>query len=331
MRRKIFLLLAVFLAAVPLAAQQKNYVISTKNAEYIVSEEGLRSQVEFLADAICAGRKTGTSGSARAAGWLGQRFEGIGLLPPEGSFYRGFRSRTGATGRNVIGFLPGRETVSRQYIVVTAHYDHLGILDGTLYPGADSNASGVTALLTLAEMVQRMKELGRTYGKTLIFVALDGKQQSLGGAEALWDLVSGGMLPDPETGKAVTKKDIALVINIDQVGATLSPIHKGRPDYLIMLGEAQDGRRDLLMAVNRSQRLDLDLGFTYYGSKDFTRLFYRQVCDQKVFLEHGVPAVLFTSGITLNNNKPYDDAASLDYAVMKKRIFLMFNYLTRIL
>lgn len=53
-------------------------------------------------------------------------------------------------------------------MIIAAHYDSHGVIDGNLYPGADSNASGVVAMLNLAVMFGKMKELGRDYGKNLI-------------------------------------------------------------------------------------------------------------------------------------------------------------------
>ena len=120
-------------------------------------------------------------------------------------------------------------------------------------------------------------------------------------------------------------------MNLDQLGSTLSPVTKGNPDYLMMLSEEASGRRSTLMSAEKTQRIGLELAFDYYGSKDFTKLFYRKISDQKIFLENGVPAVMFTSGITMLNNKPGDTPDTLDYTVLMKRIRLIFYYLERIL
>ena len=321
----------LWLFVTALAGTPKGYVISTKNAETVLTESVLKERIEYLSHPQCSGRGTGTPGSTWAIGWIGQQFQHQGLEPVSGSYFQGFRTPAGKTGHNVIGLLPGRDGgKTGEYILVTAHLDHLGILSGKLYPGADSNASGVAAMLSLSDMFTHLKKLGRSYGKGILFVALDGKEQGLSGSGELWRRLQGGLLSDPVSGKTIRPKDISLVVNIDQVGCTLSPLKSGRKDYLIMLSDAATGRRDLLTAVNRSQNINLELSFDYYGSKDFTRLFYRTVSDQKVFLEHGIPAVMFTSGITLNNNKPYDDLGSIDFPVLRARVLLMFHYLSRI-
>ena len=319
--------LVLLLAWVPVAAQSVRYTVSPINAEQVLKEENFRKTIDFLTDPATGGRAMGSEGSRKVAAWLDDQFHVLGLYPLSGAWQHGFNSG-GVFGRNVMGLIPG---ATSRYVIVMAHYDNLGQLGGSFYPGADSNASGVAAMLSLAEMVRTMQDLGKGYAHSVLFVALDGKEQGLSGAEHLWNLLEDKRLQDPFTGAAIGVKDIDLVLNIDQVGSTLSPIRKGRSDYLLMMSDARDGRREVLASANRNRRLDLDIAFDYYGSKDFTTLFYRRISDQRIFLEHGVPAVMFTSGITLNNNKPYDNAASLDYAVLRKRIILMFNYLSRIL
>ena len=60
-------------------------------------------------------------------------------------------------------------------------------------------------------------------------------------------------------------------------------------------------------------------------------MFYRSISDQKPFLEHGIPSVMFTSGITLRNNKADDVVDSLDYGVLRRRVLAMFYYLVRVI
>ena len=321
----VLLLLA---AAVFAQAQPTGYYISARNAEPVATEEGLRAHVVALTDSLLTGRAPGTPGSVQAQAIIAREFAAAGLLAPVGGRFRGFRTITGTSAHNVVGFLPGS---SDRYVIVAAHYDHIGTLSGTLYPGADSNASGVAALLTLARMFQKMKELGKTYAHTIIFVALDGKEQSLGGAHHLWDEISLGHLVDPVRKAPVDPKDIDRMVNIDQVGGVEAPLKSKRPDYLMMLSEPGDGRRDALLIANQSPEVALDLAFDYYGSKDFTRVFYRSISDQKPFLEHGIPSVMFTSGITLRNNKADDVVDSLDYGVLRRRVLAMFYYLVRVI
>ncbi len=319
----------LLLAAATFArAQSTGVYISARNAEPLADEAGLRSRVEFLTDSLCTGRASGTPGSIHAQAGIARQFAASCLLPAGDSWFHGFRTLSGATAHNVVGILPG---LGNKYVVVAAHFDHIGTLSGTLYPGADSNASGVAALLTLARMFQHMKELGKTYSHSIIFVALDGKEQSLGGSHHLWNEIAGGRITDPKRHVPVLPADIDRMVNIDQVGGVEAPLRKSRPDYLMMLCEPENGRKDALLIANQSPEVNLDLGFDYYGSKDFTRVFYRTISDQKPFLDHGIPSVMFTSGITLRNNKTDDNADSLDYAILRRRVLAIFYYLVRVI
>lgn len=336
--------LSVFLLTVPSATcraqkknqenqQEKHYVgaYSSSQAHNMVWESKIYRQTAFLADSICSGRATGTAGHSEAAFWMIRQYERLGLLPINGAYTAHFYE---PLGRNVIGFLPGSTKKHRDsYVIVMAHYDGLGTLKGTLYPGADSNASGVVAMIGICDMFVSMRHLGRAYDSNVIFVGLDAKSHSMKGARALLKMITDGKLTDPVTNEPVPLSKIKMVVNIDQIGGSMSTLKSGRKDYLIMLGKNAAGEENgsLLSICNHQYGTDLELAYDYYGSDDFTNLFYNKVCEQKVFLEAKVPAVLFTSGITMNNNKPYDNAGSLDMEVMKRRIWLMFHWIEKIL
>ena len=189
----------------------------------------------------------------------------------------------------------------------------------------------MAALLEVARMFQHMKSRKRTYARGIIFAALDGKEKDLAGSRELWRLIDQGKLVDPVSGTPIGKDQIMLVVNLDQLGATLAPLTKGNPNYLMMLSDSATHWRSTLENANRDQHIGLEIGYSYYGSADFTRLFYTRICDQRVFLEHEIPAVMFTSGITLNNNKATDTPDTLDYPVMRKRIQLIFYWLDKVL
>ena len=294
--KKIVLFFVLSAIVIPAFAQQRDQ---------------LRRDVEFLCSELCQGRATGTPGAAEAAQLVSRRFARFGLVPCTPGYTTSFMT-AGKVGRNVIGILPGW---SDKYIIIAAHYDNLGILEGNMYPGADSNASGVAILLALvAELT------GNDYPQSIIFVALDA-HQTMAGASDLLDRIKGEKLINPRTRRPIYARNITSFINLDLLGSTMSPLHEGRPDYLIMLGSEK--HRSLVRRLN----LDgLDLGFDYYGSASFTDMFLYRVGDQKVFHDAGFPVGLFTSGITMLTNKRDDDVDSLDYEVMEKRLTLIYHF-----
>lgn len=328
---KIFIVILLSVACGELLAQQTSVkmVPSGTNAEKVISADDLRLQVEFLTDSTFKGRATGTIGATEASMWISRRFKSAGLMPMGGSWGRSFKVDD-LVGRNVMGFLPGqRKGVKEMYTIISAHYDSHGIIDGKFYPGADSNASGVVAMLSLAEMFQKMKQLGRSYKKNVIFVATDAKERNSAGAEALMNEIRSGRLKDPVSGETITMDKIHSTVVLDILGSVMSPIHKDRSDYLIMLSGGQY-TFDMTRA-NEGKGLGLDLATSYYGSKSFTEMFYNRFGDQKVYGQNGPTCVVFTSGITMLTNKITDTADTLDYEILRKRIFLIFHWLEKIL
>lgn len=243
------------------------------------------------------GRGMGTPEVQRAVFHIARRFIDAGLWTKVQSF----RS-AGTTGHNVIGMTPGYYD---RYVLVCAYFDGIGTMGENVYPGADSNASGVAALMHLASMLSAIPDDGNT---GYVFVAFDGHGADMAGSRAFAE----------EFGKK-----IVLAVNLDIIGSTLEPVKKGRPDYLMALGgEMYDFS---LSKANRDENLHLT--YTYYGSRNFTDLFYKSMGDQKWFVQKKVPAVMFTSGITDRTNKPADTPDALDYEVFAKRVKVIGRWL----
>ena len=326
-------ILALFLVIAPALCHAQGSDFGTGLAERLLTEASLRQSVEFLADSVCDGRATASKGAVEASFWLARRFDGMSLLPAASrrgpaSYVRSFRSE-GRVGHNVIGFCPA-SSPSGRYAIIAAHYDNLGVLSGKMYPGADSNASGVAVMLELAHVFRSLSVLGLGPEQNIIFVALDAKQLSMAGAASLYSMIADGSLLDPRTLTPVRREQVSMMVNLDIVGSSLEPVTKGRSEYLIMLSN-DEGLKRRLSEVNYSSRLNLDLSFDYYGSKDFTDLFLNRIGDQKIFVDKGIPSVLFTSGITMNTNKVEDVASTLDIPVMRKRALLIFRWLQQAL
>lgn len=312
---------------------QTSWMAQHSAAKNMIWERKLENQISFLADTLCQGRGTGSRAGIEAAFWIEREFRKAGLMKIDSTFAKHFTLENGLTGHNIIGMLPGSvKTPSDKYIIIGAHYDHLGRLDGNIYPGADANASGVVAMLSIAQMFSIMKTLGKSYGTNLIFAAFDAKEFSMAGSYDLWRRISEGELHDPLTGDVITPDKISLMVNMDQIGSILAPPRKDKSEYLIMLGTHSLDRvsQELLEYCNKNYGTGLDISLDYYGSKTFTDIFYR-LSDQKVFVENNIPAVLFTSGITLNTNKTWDTVDRLDMKVLKKRIHLMYHWIDHML
>ena len=301
--------MALMLATAALQAQERRRSLGPYTMyEQIVYQAKQERLMTWLAHDMNHGRATGTRDAARVARYIETHFRQYGLEPfCEGSFYQPFLadSASGTVGRNVIGFVPSA-VPSDEYVLITAHYDHLGVLDGNIYNGADDNASGVTVLLNLADMFGTMKKTKTGPDKNIIFAALDAKELNMAGSKHFVDHL------------IIGKDSIICAINIDQIGTVLEPVHEADTSFVIVLGEQTLRRQDrgLIDMCNRYYNIGLDIDHTFYGSENFTRLFYQ--------------ALVFTSGFHRHTYKTTDDPDIISYPVMKKRTLLIF-YLTMML
>lgn len=280
-------------------------------AGYLNARTLLGHAAAFSDSALC-GRETGSPGQVLATKFLTQYFYRyrVGILASAPGYIQSFPVE-GRVGRNVVGLIPGT-SLKDEYVVVSAHYDHLGVLNGVLYPGADDNASGVAVLLNMVETFSAMRRHGKGPRRNILFVFYDAKEFSLAGSQ--WFAAH---LPIPA-------RKIIGNINIDQIGTTLAPPARNT-DYVLAVGAGKLSR-DFPMVIaanNQVHRTGLEIDFTFYGSESFSDVFY-QVGDQYPLARKGVPSVLFTAGMNAYSYKPGDKAEILNGPVLEKRARLLF-------
>jgi Zn-dependent M28 family amino/carboxypeptidase len=144
-----------------------------------VNRDRLMADLRQVASAEFEGRATGTPGGLKARAWVADAFEHVPLEPAgSAGFLEPFATKDHGEGANVAGRLAGSEP-GLQTIVVSAHYDHLGRKNGTIYYGADDNASGTVTLAAAARWFAAHKPR-----HTMVFVAFDGEEIGLLGSKA---------------------------------------------------------------------------------------------------------------------------------------------------
>ncbi|HYC67766.1 M28 family peptidase [Brevundimonas sp.] len=184
MRHLRLAILSPFAAALLLSACSSTAPEVTVAApEPSVMHAQLLEDVRILAADDMQGRDTGAPGGAMARAYIIGRLEALGVAAPpmgrEQPWEMQGRTREGPktfNGVNVIGVIPGTRVTDR-YIVVTAHYDHVGVNDAQIFNGADDNASGVATMLALAADLKRQAP-----EHSVLIVALDGEERGLLGA-----------------------------------------------------------------------------------------------------------------------------------------------------
>jgi hypothetical protein len=157
--------------------------------EPTVSGNQLKEWVSYLASDQMRGRQNGSPEMKIAAMWLSERFREMGLQPFEslGGYIQDYTysaMQNAVSEKNIIGFLPGSNpSLKDEYLILSAHFDHIGINHGNLpdsiFNGADDNAAGTATLLGIARTIQ---ESGLKPGRSIIFAAFSGEENGMRGS-----------------------------------------------------------------------------------------------------------------------------------------------------
>ena len=150
----------------------------------VIDAPALLNDLKTLSADDMQGRQVDTEGGAKARAYVIQRFKDSGIKPFGESYEEPFTFQAGRGGGNsperhgvnVVGHIDGARS---GYLVVSAHYDHIGVRNGVVFNGADDNASGTAALFAVAKYFSAHKP-----SHTLIFAAFDGEEAGLRGANA---------------------------------------------------------------------------------------------------------------------------------------------------
>ena len=166
-------------------AQRSTRPAGDRAASLRIDSEHLMNTVRTLADPKFEGRRTGTPGNLAARDWIEIQFKNTGLPPVSGAYVFPFHFKQLTVkgvnefdAANVISQCLGTEPRGPVF-VLSAHFDHLGVRNGVIYPGADDNASGVAVMLAIAEYCKKTP-----FKHTVVFAAFDGEEQDMQGARA---------------------------------------------------------------------------------------------------------------------------------------------------
>ena len=266
----------------------------------------IKADLEFLCSPDLTGRETGTPGADRAAAYIADRMRETGLTPIKAGgmggvtpfhyswTYRG-ALRQGLDGQaspawgdaasDVVGVIPGRDPLlTGKYVFVSAHFDHLGTSWGSMYPGADDNASGTAGLLELMRLLR-----GSNPRRSIAFLAVSGEEEGLLGSEAF--------LADPP----IAMEAIEAEINMDMIG-------RGRKGELHVMPARQDGYVTTLTEDARNiasrQGLPLSAGIEQHWRDS----------DHYSFAKRGIPSICFNTGLHEDYHQPTDTPDKIDYS-----------------
>jgi len=273
----------------------------TPPVETRINGERMFADLAWLAAPEREGRMAGAAGGLAARAWIIERMAEIGLEPMGTTGWLhpfAFQTRQGETienAANIIGLLRG-SLARGPIIVVSAHYDHLGVRDGEIYHGADDNASGVAAMLELARYFQ----VNRPY-YSLMFIAFDAEEHGKVGAFRLFE------------DQVLADWPVAFNLNMDMVSRDLE-------NQLFAVGTTH--HPDLLNPL--LDQLDEIAGVEIIRDKDTE---WTDASDHAAFHAAGIPFIYFGVDDHPDYHKPTDTADKVDRAFYHRVVETVLDFL----
>ena len=270
-----------------LAARAKAHALQPTQTVSTVSRDKLLADLKTLSADDMEGRLVGSPGGAKARAFVIERFKAVGLKPFGASFESPFTfaggrgaAATERQGINVIGYITGTKEPTR-FIVISAHYDHIGVRNGVVFNGADDNASGTAALFAVAEYFVKNPP-----AHSIIFAAFDAEESNLRGARAF--------VAKPPVDAA------ALVINLN-----MDMIGRDPNNLLYVVGTyTQPALKPVIERVAASAPVKLTIGHddpTKKGVEDWTT-----DSDHAAFCQAKIPCLYFGVEDFENHHKATD-------------------------
>lgn len=261
-------------------------------------QQRLRKHIELLASEEFAGRYAGSEGGYMAGDYIAEQFGSLGLKTFErASYFHPFTTMLeDGVFRNVVARIEG--TLRDSYIIIGAHYDHLGLnRKGAVCYGADDNASGAAVLLEVARL---LTEVDYKPTHTLIFAAFDAEELGLYGSKDLAERFAEG--------------SIKAMLNMDMVGRL------GDERLQIEGIGTLEGVEEVIVAASEKHALaTATRGFEWMPMV---------ATDTEAFAQRGAPTLSLTTGLHGDYHKPSDTTDKIDYRGLEQ-ITLFVGELTR--
>jgi len=221
------------------------------------------------------------------------------------------RKVTNVVSENVLAFIEGSDPVLKnEVVVVSSHYDHIGIANGEINNGADDDGSGTVCAMQIAAMLQKAKKEGHGPKRSVLVINFTGEEKGLLGSEWYSEYP---LFPLDKT---------VCNLNIDMVGRHDAE-HDSAANYIYIIGS------DFLSTDLHNHTVKVrevyngpEYDYRYNSPTEPNRFYYRS--DHYNFAKNGVPSVFYFSGVHEDYHKPTDTAEKINYEKLEKVTELIF-------
>jgi Zn-dependent M28 family amino/carboxypeptidase len=213
---------------------------------------------------------------------------------------------------NVVGYVPGTDKKD-EYLVVSAHYDHLGKRGDVIWYGADDDGSGTVSVMQMAETFAQAAKKGKGPRRSVVFIIVSGEEKGLWGSDYYSE--------HPLFPLANTTADL----NIDMVGRVDTERQTADSlNYVYVIGH--DKLSTDLPIINEAANkasTNLTLDYKYDDPADKNMIYYRS--DHYNFAKKGVPVLFFYDGMLLADyHQPTDTIEKINFDLMQRRVMMIY-------
>ncbi len=322
MKNLLYLILILLLTACGNSQQDTPVKEHKLNKERVLSfgqfikQDSLKKYLFALASEDFEGRRTGESGQKKAANYLADFYKAndIAAAKSTGEYFQNipkdyFKGKSKADSENVIAFIKG-EKHPEEYIVISAHYDHLGIRNGNIYFGADDDASGTAVVMQIATAFKNAVENGYRPNRSIVFLHVTGEELGLYGSQYYTEN------PIFSLDKTISN------LNVDMVGR-IDAFYDEDDKYIYLIGSDKISPKlhQLSEKVNDTYS-QLTLDYRYNDENDPNRIYYRS--DHYNFAKNGIPIIFYYSGTHEDYHEPTDTPEKINYPLLTQRTQLIF-------
>ncbi len=280
-----------------------------------IKPEELKIHLEEVSSDKYNGRMTGEKGHNEVCDYIRSYYKSQNIKAPESNpdYYqivpKDVLPDNLNESQNIIAFIEGSE-FPNEYIYISAHSDHEGIIDGEIYNGADDNGSGTAAVLEMAEAFNIAAKEGYSPKRSIVFLHVTAEEVGLHGSRYYTE---NPVFPIENT---------IATLNIDMIGR-VDDRHKDNENYIYVIGADKISTELNFIAQKANNEFtDLILDYKFNADKDPNRYYYRS--DHYNFAVKGVPVIFFFNGEHEDYTKPTDTADKINYPLLTKRTKLIF-------
>lgn len=315
------LLILFLLISTVSCTSQKNSVSEVPPTKYIntITETDLKTHLYIVASDEMEGRETGSLGQKKAGDYLINQYKNNKIPFPTGAteyyqripaaYLNANKNENLPDSENIWAYIEGSEKPN-EVVVISAHYDHIGVKNGEVYNGADDDGSGTVALLEIAQAFKIAKNEGHGPKRSVLILHVTGEEHGLHGSRYYSE--------NPLFPLANTITDV----NIDMIGRS-DEFHKDSNKYVYLIGSdyLSSDLYNICEDANKNY-VNLFLDYKFNDRNDPNRFYYRS--DHYNFAKHGIPSVFLFNGVHADYHKATDEVEKIEFDALTKRTQLAF-------